>query len=144
MKLTKLDIFNMHVAITKLLDNDDDNLDFKMMLVKNRSVIKNITTDMQDELDTQNKMLQKLAVKFCDKDENDKPITVTIEKTTTYKGLEYGKHEAYDKLSDDIQEKRKVLMKEKCDVDLKLIDMNMIPKNTNGLLLKDIEPLIKE
>jgi len=144
MGLTGTETFDMYLAINKLLDNEDENLEFKMALLKNRSVIKNVATNIQDGIEVQNKEQLRMAVKYCDKGEDKKPIIVTTENGSGYTGLDYGKHTEYDNLLDRIEGERKTLMEGENDFDFKPIKVKLIPKNINGLLLRDIEPLLEK
>ena len=57
MKLMALEIFSMYQAISKLLDNDEDCIDFKKILIKNRSIISNKAKEIQDIIEMQNNIL---------------------------------------------------------------------------------------
>ncbi len=141
MKLSNMEIFSMYGAIAKLLDNDDDCIEFKKMLIKGKAIISNKATEIQEVIEMQNKSLRKLAVAYCDKDpKTDKPILVDKQ----YQGLEYGNNKEYDNLFDKINDDRGKMLKEVYDYDFKKIKWDLVPKNINGILLAEIAPLMEE
>jgi len=149
MEKTKAEVRSLYQNIELILNSDDEiGIDCAYALSRTKSYIKNIVEEGNDQINTFQKEERKLAVKYCDKDKDGKPITSPIiedGKITgeRYSGLGLGKNTEYDEQIEAIIEKRNSYFKEIVEIKVHHIDMEKIPKKGKAFIISTLCELVE-
>jgi len=139
-KISNGDLLSLYSGISMLLDNDNNKYEFNYALIKNKHRIKKHF----EEADEMIKMLEKerinLVSKYCDKDSDGKAII----KNNIYQGLQTGQNPDFDKLNEELIDKRKSFMKAEVEFEPYKIRKEHLPKTMNGSAQDAIFILLEE
>lgn len=134
----------LRVFFTKLvaLLNSEEELTFKIIhaVTKVKNQIKTEVEEINEMLTSMQRNETKLAVKWCFKDKDGKPVI----KDDRYCGLETGVNAEYDDAVNTCIEGRKAYMKEEVDVEMHYINKEDMPKKGPANVLEALCYFIEE
>ncbi len=131
-ELTRSEISALYKKINETLESDEVLKSVVVYaLVKTKHALKPIAEEMVEFIDKSIKQERLLALKYCQKDENGKPVIVG----EAYAGLEYGKCSEYDSELDALLEQRKKYVREKISVEIHTITKENVPESGKAHVL---------
>jgi len=155
MKITKAEAFEIANAVTQLVNAAEGKYELIYGLDHNRRKLKPLLEEISEMNELHKKLRQNLAVKYCAKDKDGKPVIHTfpviqddkeIGKQTIYSGLERGMQPEYDTEVDKIAQAEKDKFKEETEFEPYMIKREYLPaeiKAGQGGMYAAITPLIE-
>jgi len=130
MKLDVEGLLNLHSAVNMCEElkklKSAGTWKFGFLLVEIMKLIKGKSAEYKEKIDIMNEDITNLRLKYCTKDSENKPIIIkSIDRNGNqiemYTGLVRGQQPEFDKLTDEIKNKSKELLKEKVEIELEKI-----------------------
>jgi len=129
--LTREEALQVESAIDAILKREGNRFEFEYALVKNRRKLKAHNAETREDISIMQKELRALALEYCDKDDDGKPVM----QNNMYAGLETGKHPEYDARTEEIHAAIKAKLKTPVELEPYLIKKEYLPSASLGTAL---------
>lgn len=141
MEMTRFEVREFYGMIEATLKSEE-TLDFDVIyaLTKTKGKLRHVAEEIVEMIENTRKAEQQLCLKFCDKDDEGKPVT----EDNRFSGLEIGKHPEYDNAIEDLISKRTAFLNEKINVEIHHINKEIIPKKGKANILETLCYFVKE
>ena len=141
MKMTRGEVRVFFAKLEATLNSEAElGFDIIYALNKTKNKVKPIAEEANEMLISLQKAERQLAVKFCERDKDDKPII----RDDKYIGLETGRNTEYDEKIEDLIDKRVKYFKEEVEISIHHIERKIVPKKEKASILELLCHFIEE